>query len=138
MEEKGKWAFPEAKARGIIKSVEAIFRTGNINRLTQEAYKFITLHHGFIAHYDIGGFRAVYDGIINEFAKNLIYGEGGIHSYHDRGNFDEACRQEQDKDFNEWYGTEYCKATGRTMLAICEIAEKHLNPLGLRLSGVKS
>jgi len=133
MEEKGKWTFPEAKARGIIRSVEAVFRTGDIDRLTKAAYEFIILHHGFIAHYNIGGFKATYDGRIDEFAKNLIYGEGGIHAYHEKGNFNEAYRQEHDSNFNEWYGAEYCKATGRTMLAICEASEKHLNPLGLQI-----
>ena len=44
----------------ITASVERILKHRNVAHLTKEAYDFITMHCGSIAHYDIHGWRAAY------------------------------------------------------------------------------
>jgi hypothetical protein len=44
----------------IISSFKRVFSTGDIAYLTSTAYKYIHLASGFIAHYDLYGFRANY------------------------------------------------------------------------------
>ena len=123
-----KWAFPESKIRSITRSVKSVLESHDMWKLTKVAYEFIILKHGFIAHYDLGGFCATYENDIDGFANNLLHGEG--YGY---DNLREADRQENDAQFNEWYGAEYCKGSGRTMREICTIAERFINPLGLKL-----
>lgn len=47
----------------IVSSVMKVFKTGDIDKLTNSAYKFIMLSSGFIAHYNLYGFRAEYSNI---------------------------------------------------------------------------
>jgi hypothetical protein len=61
--------------RAITNNVKLVFKTGDINKLNGSAYKFIINYHGFIAHYNLGGFRDVYDGHLTGFAKNLLSSE---------------------------------------------------------------
>jgi hypothetical protein len=44
----------------IISSFKRVFRTGDIEHLTSSAYRYIYLASGFIAHYNIHGFRDAY------------------------------------------------------------------------------
>ena len=57
--------------QAILRSFSQVFKTGNINLLTKDAYKFIMLANGFIAHYDIHGFRDVYKDI-GDFSHAII------------------------------------------------------------------
>ena len=52
-----KWILNE---KGILKSVEKILRTGDIEYLTKDSYEFISGLSGFIAHYSLGGFKGYY------------------------------------------------------------------------------
>lgn len=44
----------------IVNSFIRVIKTGNINNLTSIAYKYIYLASGFIAHYNLQGFREEY------------------------------------------------------------------------------
>jgi len=44
----------------ILASFKRIFSTGDIEHLTSTAYKYIYLSSGFIAHYNLYGFRDAY------------------------------------------------------------------------------
>ena len=46
--------------RRIIKNLELVFSTGDIGNLKPVAYEFLYLLSGFIAHYDINGFKHYY------------------------------------------------------------------------------
>ena len=46
--------------KGILKSVEAVLKSGDSSQLTKDAYNFLYNMSGFIAHYDINGFIAHY------------------------------------------------------------------------------
>jgi hypothetical protein len=47
----------------ITSSVRNMMTSGDINKLTMAAYKFIMLSSGFIAHYNLLGFRDVYRNV---------------------------------------------------------------------------
>lgn len=67
----------------IVSNVKSVFKNADINKLRPEAYHFITLHMGFIAHYDIHGFRAEYADL-RDFAANLQSSEmSGSRDYND-------------------------------------------------------
>jgi hypothetical protein len=47
----------------IVSSIRKVFQTGDINHLSSSAYKFLNLSSGFIAHYNLYGFRDAYDNV---------------------------------------------------------------------------
>ena len=62
----------------ITASVERILKHRNVAHLTKEAYDFITMHCGSIAHYDIHGWRAAYADprdFLNFFLVRNEYGD---------------------------------------------------------------
>jgi len=122
---KNEWAFPKAKVKRILKSVRNVFKHSNIDYLTDEAYQFITLKMGFIAHYDLFGFRETYCNNLLMFARHLLTTEGlsRDESYNERW----ADRQEKDSDFIKRYGEEYCKRSAETIRGIVKIARRMLN-----------
>ena len=119
-QEKGNWQ--AVKTNSILKSAERIFKHNDINFLTNEAYKFIMNLSGFIAHYDLHGFRATYadvrelrDQLDNEFFLS------------------DAKRDENDGDFKKWYGDTYNKSvaeTKRGLVALTREYKDHINGAG--------
>lgn len=47
--------------QSIIKSIEKVITTKDIDNLTKDAYDFVMNMSGFIAHYDINGFKSNYE-----------------------------------------------------------------------------
>jgi len=47
----------------IVASVRKVFQTGDIEYLTKQAYNFIMLSSGFIAHYNLLGFMEEYRNV---------------------------------------------------------------------------
>lgn len=47
----------------IVSSVRKVFETNDINHLTNSAYKFVSLSSGFIAHFNLYGFRDAYANV---------------------------------------------------------------------------
>jgi len=62
----------ESEVSSILRSVKDVFVHSNIFKLTNPAYNFVMLSSGFIAHYNIEGFRWEYQHIPT-FAECLIY-----------------------------------------------------------------
>jgi hypothetical protein len=60
-----------AQETQIINSLTRVFKTGNIDKLTKAAYNFLYLSSGFIAHYNIHGFRDEYRSV-NDLRWNII------------------------------------------------------------------
>jgi hypothetical protein len=61
----------------ILKSVESVLKTRNINRLTQEAYEFITSYCGSATHYNVSAWKRAYADVrdfVNLFLKSNEYG----------------------------------------------------------------
>jgi hypothetical protein len=58
----------------IVNSFAKVFATGDIENLTNSAYHFLMLCPGFIAHYNLGGFRGHYEDVqylMNDIVRNL-------------------------------------------------------------------
>jgi hypothetical protein len=49
----------------IVSSIRKVMQTGEIENLTSAAYKFLNLSSGFIAHYNLYGFRDYYSDVEN-------------------------------------------------------------------------
>ena len=65
----------QKSANNIIKSFKRVFETEDIDNLTKDAYHYIYLAIGFIAHYDIHGFKDVYANT-SDFKKDILYNQG--------------------------------------------------------------
>lgn len=68
MSETKKW---ELKDKAIIKSLTAVFEKQDINELSLDAYRFVINISGFIAHYNIDGFKSNYQDL-RSFADCLL------------------------------------------------------------------
>jgi hypothetical protein len=60
----------DTQRKRIVNNVRKVFLTKSIDALNKQAYRFITLRMGFIAHYDLYGFRATYEDL-RDFALTL-------------------------------------------------------------------
>jgi hypothetical protein len=61
----------------ILKSVELVLKTNNINHITRESYEFITSYCGSAAHYSINSWKRSYSDVrdfVNLFLKGNEYG----------------------------------------------------------------
>ena len=115
-QESGNWKPYNVKA--IVDNVALVMRTGDIHRLNKPAYDFINQQMGFIAHYDLGGFRSVYEDI-DEFREKLQTSE---HSRDTNYNDLWAIKCENDPQFIEWYGAAYCKSKADAIRGILAVA----------------
>lgn len=61
----------EINGRPIAADFRRLLETGNMRKLTPRLYYVLTMHGGFIAHYNIDGFRATFDGKLTR----LLHGE---------------------------------------------------------------
>ncbi len=73
----------------VIKNFKQVVENKDIGRMSKELYEFLHLHCGFIAHYDINGFKATYksprdfaDVFIRHFDQEHPY-HNGIYSCHE-------------------------------------------------------
>ena len=62
----------------IVSSIRKVFETNDINYLSSSAYKFLNLSSGFIAHYNLYGFRDAYDNVNDlkaQLAQSYCYNQ---------------------------------------------------------------
>jgi len=78
----------------VIKNFKEVIENRDINRMNKELYDFLNLYCGFIAHYDINGFKAAYRSPRN-FAEVFINHFDRTHPYYSRIY---ACHREPYKD----------------------------------------
>jgi hypothetical protein len=50
----------EQRMIAVTKNFQEVIETKDTGRMTKELYEFLILHCGFIAHFDINGFKATY------------------------------------------------------------------------------
>ena len=93
----------------VIKNFKEVIETRDIDRMNKELYHFLTLYCGFIAHYDINGFKAIYKAP-RDFAEVFIRHFDREHRYYS-GIY--ACHQEPYKDTGMVYRNEYLKKLDR-------------------------
>lgn len=68
MNQNQKWKPLNTKA--ILHNIKQVITTGNINKLNKQTYNFIMNLSGFIAHYNIEGFKGYYNNT-NDLIKDL-------------------------------------------------------------------
>jgi hypothetical protein len=78
----------------VIKNFQEVIETRNIDKMNKELYQFLNLYCGFIAHYDINGFKDTYRNP-REFADTFIRHFDRNHPYFSQIY---ACHQESYKD----------------------------------------
>ena len=73
----------------VIKNFQQVIENRDIDRMNKELYEFLNLYCGFIAHYDINGFKATYKSprdfaevFIRHFDREHRY-YNGIYSCHE-------------------------------------------------------
>jgi hypothetical protein len=79
----------ERRMIAVIKNFQEVIETRDISRMNKELYEFLNLYCGFIAHYDINGFKATYKSprdfaevFIRHFDREHPY-YNGVYSYHE-------------------------------------------------------
>ena len=65
----------------LIKNFKEVIENKDIGRMNKELYEFLHLHCGFIAHYDINGFKATYKSP-RDFAEVFIRHFDREHRYY--------------------------------------------------------
>ncbi|MCI0560208.1 MAG: hypothetical protein MN733_17105 [Nitrososphaera sp.] len=103
--------------QAIIRNVELVFKTSSIEKLNQPTYKFITLHMGFIAHYDLYGFQAHYQDL-RDFCAKLQTSE---YSRDEDYNLREADRYEHRQEF----GAAYNHSISQAIRGLVAVARKY-------------
>ena len=78
----------------VIKNFQEVIETRNIDKMNKELYQFLNLYCGFIAHYDINGFKATYRDP-RDFTEVFIRHFDPQHRYY-QGIY--SCHQEPYKD----------------------------------------
>ena len=111
----------EKQAHTIVGNVKKVAREKNIGHLSRNAYEFITLKMGFIAHYNLAGFQQEYQDLRDFFRRLQTSEYSNDTDYNLRG----ADRQETDNDFRKWYGHENQKNTAWVIREIVRIARQH-------------
>jgi hypothetical protein len=124
-QEEGKWKPYNVDA--LERNIRQVFQEGDIRLLTKATYNFITLHMGFIAHYDLHGFQCEY-GDLELFREKLQTSE---YSEDPDYNLRWADRCEFDRDFVKWYGEAYCRSEAEGIRRIVAVVRNQGEQLGL-------
>lgn len=61
------------QGQGVVAAFHRMIQSGDIDKLTPALYHALTMHGGFIAHFDINGFRSVYRGRLTELLAGEFY-----------------------------------------------------------------
>ncbi len=65
----------------VIKNFQQVIENKDVNVMNKELYEFLNLYYGFIAHYDINGFKATYKSP-RDFAEVFIRHFDREHRYY--------------------------------------------------------
>ena len=104
----------------IISNVKSVFKHRDIDKLSKASYQFIITYMGFIAHYDLGGFQAIYQNL-DVFAERLQTSEYSCDLDY---NLHHAKRYITDTYFAKDYGKEYIESVSETIKGIVEISRQ--------------
>jgi hypothetical protein len=100
----------EWNKESIISNINKIFRTGDINYLSKQTYHFLITYTGFIAHYDINGFKSTYQDV-DRFAMSIARNYNVVYA--------NTLKKEG-------------KIEGEILSDICTLAKEHDTPLFIK------
>jgi len=106
-----KWK--ELNTKAIINNLNLVFKTKNIEKLNKPTYEFVMNLSGFIAHYDIYGFREHYRDL-RDFIKDLENSSDVLNPEYYLGDF---FQKDEQKD--------YYKSKTETLRQIKPLIEKY-------------
>jgi len=112
METAGNWKPYNVKA--ILNNVNLVFKSRDIDKLNNPTYKFIMNVSGFIAHYNLQGFKSRYADL-----RELITDLNPEYLRSD------AQRTETDTDFQVWYGETYNKSEADIKRGLADLSEQY-------------
>lgn len=99
---------------GILRSIEAIFKNNTMDKLTKDAYQFAHNMSGFIAHYDMGGFKAYYENV-EDFRSDLLRSS----------DITDAFRYVKDDYFSKQEQAQYYADKTKVLVGIKNLCEKY-------------
>ena len=70
---------PDPKA--VLRNIADVLANQDMGRLQKAAYTFLITHCGFIAHYDLNGFKAVYQEYLDAFVEEFLNAHYGWDQY---------------------------------------------------------
>lgn len=98
----------QKQASTIANNIAKVIKKQDMDLLSSAAYKYISIQSGFIAHYNLQGFRDYYQNDVMQFAHDIL----------DNKNISSRTNYRQDhKDY------EYYKSKADTYLLICQQIE---------------
>ena len=99
----------------IVNNVKLVYKTGEIDKLSKTAYRFIMNMPNFIAHYDLTGFQWEYQNV-NKLAEEIIQSTTGT-----------PAEYWSDQWFNKEYGEVYCKSKTDTINQLTDLSKLYVN-----------
>ena len=119
MPERGNWE--PYNVNYLERNIREVFSSGDIGKLTKGTYQFITLHMGFIAHYDLYGFQCAYADL--ELFREML--QRSEYSHDPDYNLNWADRKEgKYEPFIKWYGYPYCHSVAEGIRRIVKAARE--------------
>ena len=112
MSEQGKWKPYNVKA--ILNNFELVLKSKNIDKLNKPTYNFIIQCSGFIAHYDLYGFKHYYQDLrdlINDIDPDYFESS--------------AERDETDSDFLKWSSYDYWHSKAEIKRGIVKLVRQY-------------
>ena len=110
--ERGNW--PPVNTGAILANVNKVFEMKNINQLNKPTYLFLKNLDGFIAHYDIEGFKSYYTDL-----RELI------HDLNPDFLTKDAQRGETNKDFGAFYGKTHNVSVAETKRGLAALSMEY-------------
>lgn len=98
--------------KAIADNLRLVFTSGDIRKLNQPTYTFISLMSGFIAHYNLYGFQDEYTDL-RQLATEILQSERDEEYYGTQW-------------FIDRYGTEYPASKVATIKAVHQVAKEYL------------
>ena len=108
------------RVQQLVGNIELVLKRCDIRHLSQPAYKFITLHMGFIAHYNLHGFQEHYTDL-RTFCWKLKTSEYSTDENH---TLKLANQYEVDPFFRQQYGQAYVRSIAQTIRGIVAVVRR--------------
>lgn len=118
-QETGNWKPYDVKR--ITNNIELVLKNQDIAKLNKQTYEFITLHMGFIAHFNLQGFQSSYSDL-RLLCRKLQTAE---YSDDKDYNLKTAERYRIDSDFKKWYGPDYNSSITDIIINIVGLVRKY-------------
>ncbi len=105
--------WPALPVKSVLRNVENIFKSRDISKMTKATYNTLYLMSGFIAHYDINGFKYHYENV-SDLARDIARSS----------DTSDAGRYVRDSWFKDQYGEAYCASKSAMYVGLGTLARK--------------